>query len=185
MFERFTDRARRAVVLAQEESRLLGHDHIGTGHLLLGLVRDPDPVLAGALEVDLPAVRAKVGELVGEGAGPPGAQIPFTPRAKRVLELSLREAMLLGHDHIDAGHLLLGLLCEPDGRAVQALAALEVSPPRLREAVRTALNARPGRFVRQPRPDRLAVIEDRLTAIEAALAEVLKRLPDPGAPPSA
>ncbi|MGI5166895.1 Clp protease N-terminal domain-containing protein [Spirillospora sp. CA-253888] len=185
MFERFTDRARRVVVLAQEESRLLSHDYIGTEHLLLGLLRDPDPTLAAVLEIDLPAARAKVGELVGEGAGQPEGQIPFTPHAKRVLELSLREAMFLGHDHIDAGHLLLGLLGEPDSLGVRTLVALEVSPPELREATRAALTARPGRFARPPRPDRLTAIESRLAAIEETLAEVLRRLPDPDAPPSA
>src|SRR3990170_2708513 len=103
MFERFTDRARRVVVLAQEEARLLNHNYIGTEHILLGLISEADGVAArtlGELGISLSAVRAKVEAIIGEGGGAPTGHIPFTPRAKKVLELSLREALQLGHNYI-------------------------------------------------------------------------------------
>jgi len=115
MFERFTDRARRVVVLAQEEARLLNHNYIGTEHLLLGLIREGDGVAAEALEslgISLDAVRQQVEEIIGQGQQAPSGHIPFTPRAKKVLELSLREATQLGQDHIGAEHILLGLVRE-------------------------------------------------------------------------
>jgi Clp amino terminal domain, pathogenicity island component len=121
MFERFTDRARRVVVLAQEESRMLNHNYIGTEHLLLGLIHEGEGVAAQALEslgISLEAVRRKVVERVGEGQAAPTGHIPFTPRAKKVLELSLREALQLGHNYIGTEHLLLGLIREGDGVAL-------------------------------------------------------------------
>ena len=127
MFERFTDRARRVVVLAQEEARMLNHDYIGTEHLLLALIREGQGVAAKALQslgISLQAVRHQVEEIIGQGQGPKQGHIPFTPRAKKVLELSLREAHQLGHDYIGTEHLLLGLVREGHGVAAQVLAKL-------------------------------------------------------------
>ena len=124
MFERFTDRARRVIVLAQEEARGLQHNYIGTEHLLLGLIHEGDGVAAKAMEmsdVKLDEARAAVIELIGEGEKPVEGHIPFTPRAKRVFELSFREALQLGHNYIGTEHLLLGLLKEGDGVAAQVL----------------------------------------------------------------
>src|ERR687897_191275 len=115
MFERFTDRARRVVVLAQEEARLLNHNYIGTEHILLGLIHEGEGVAAKALEslgISLEAVRAQVEEIIGQGQSAPTGHIPFTPRAKKVLELSLREALQLGHNYIGTEHILLGLIRE-------------------------------------------------------------------------
>ena len=117
MFERFTDRARRVVVLAQEEARMLSHNYIGTEHILLGLIHEGEGVAAKALEslgISLEAVRAQVEEIIGQGQQAPSGHIPFTPRAKKVLELSLREALQLGHNYIGTEHILLALL-ELDG----------------------------------------------------------------------
>jgi ATP-dependent Clp protease ATP-binding subunit ClpC len=116
MFERFTDRARRVVVLAQDEARLLNHNYIGTEHILLGLIHENEGVGAKALEalgVTLDAVREQVRDIIGEGNQTPSGHIPFTPRAKKVLELSLREALQLGHNYIGTEHILLGLIHEP------------------------------------------------------------------------
>ena len=124
MFERFTDRARRVVVLAQEEARLLGHNYIGTEHLLLGLAHEGEGVAARALEqlgVSLEAVRTEVEEIIGHGGSSSSGYIPFTPRAKKVLELGLREALQLGHDFIGTEHILLGLVREGEGVAAQVL----------------------------------------------------------------
>jgi ATP-dependent Clp protease ATP-binding subunit ClpC len=120
MFERFTDPARRVVVLAQEQARLLNHNYIGTEHLLLGLLREGDGVAAKALRalgISLEAVRAQVEATVGQGLRAPTGHIPFTPRAKQVLEVSLREALQLGHSSIDTEHILLGILREGEGVA--------------------------------------------------------------------
>ena len=124
MFERFTDRARRVVVLAQEEARMLSHNYIGTEHILLGLIHEGDGIAAKALEslgVSLEAVRAQVEEIIGQGQQAPSGHIPFTPRAKKVLELSLREALQLGHNYIGTEHILLGLIREGEGVAAQVL----------------------------------------------------------------
>jgi Clp amino terminal domain, pathogenicity island component/UvrB/uvrC motif len=124
MFERFTDRARRVVVLAQEEARMLNHAHIGTEHLLLGLAHEGQGVAARALEalgISLEAVRREVEETIGRGEQSPSGHIPFTPRAKKVLELSLRESTQLGHQYIGTEHILLGLLLEGEGVAAQVL----------------------------------------------------------------
>jgi ATP-dependent Clp protease ATP-binding subunit ClpC len=124
MFERFTDRARRVVVLAQEEARKLNHNYIGTEHLLLGLIRESEGVAAKALEslgISLDAVRQQVREIIGQGQQPPSGHIPFTKRAKKALELSTRESMQLGHNYIGTEHILLGLLREGDGVAAQVL----------------------------------------------------------------
>ncbi len=127
MFERFTDRARRVVVLAQEEARLLNHNYIGTEHLLLGLVHETDGVAARALVslgISLDAVRQQVRQIIGEGGSSPAGHIPFTPRAKKVLELSLREALALKHNYIGTEHILLGLIREGEGVAAQVLVTL-------------------------------------------------------------
>ena len=113
MFERFTDRARRVVVLAQEEARIINHNYIGTEHLLLGLIHEGEGVAAKAMErlgVSIDVVRERVVQIIGQGGAAPTGHIPFTPRAKKVLELSLREALQLGHNYIGTEHLLLGLI---------------------------------------------------------------------------
>lgn len=138
MFEAFTPAARDVVVLAQEESRDLNHDHIGTEHLLLGLLQQSDSVAAealGGLGVSPEAARREVVELVGRGAHAPSGHIPFTPRAKKILELSLREARSHGSDHIGAEHILLGLLREGGGVAMQVLVKLGADADRVRQRV--------------------------------------------------
>jgi hypothetical protein len=138
MFERFTDRARRVVVLAQEEARHLNHDYIGTEHILLGLIHEGEGVAARALtalDISLEAVRAEVTEIVGRGGDQPGGHIPFTPRAKKVLELSLREALAFGHNYIGTEHILLGLIREGEGVAAQVLVKLGASFDRVRQQV--------------------------------------------------
>src|SRR5205085_823256 len=143
MFERFTDRARRVIVLAQEEAGLLNHNYIGTEHILLGLVREREGIAAKALEllgVSLDEVRAQVEEIIGHGESAPTGQIPFTPRAKKVLELSLREALQLGHNYIGTEHILLGLLREGEGVAAQVLVRLGADLARIREMVTQLLS---------------------------------------------
>src|ERR1700691_4106036 len=138
MFERFTDRARRVAVLAQEEARILHHDYIGTEHILLGLIREGEGVAAKALEslgISLEAVRQHVGEITGQSQQAPSGHIPFTPRVKKVLELSLREAQQLGHNYIGTEHILLGLIREDDGVAAQVLVKLGADPGRIRQQV--------------------------------------------------
>ena len=138
MFERFTDRARRVVVLAQEEARLLNHNYIGTEHILLGLIHEGEGVAAKALEslgISLDKVRQQVEEIIGAGQSPPSGHIPFTPRAKKVLELSLREALQLGHNYIGTEHILLGLIREGEGVAAQVLVKLGADLGRVRQQV--------------------------------------------------
>ncbi|MDP8957604.1 MAG: dihydroneopterin aldolase [Actinomycetota bacterium] len=138
MFERFTDRARRVVVLAQEEARLLNHNYIGTEHILLGLIHEGEGVAAGALEslgINLDSARRRVVEIIGQGAQSPRGHIPFTPRAKKVLELSLQEALQLGHNSIGTEHMLLGLVREGEGVAAQVLQDLRADLPGVRQAV--------------------------------------------------
>ncbi len=168
MFERFTDRARRVVVMAQEESRLLEHNFIGTEHLLLGLLRESDGVAAqtlAALDISLETVRARVEEIVGMGRGPTEAgNIPFTPRAKKVLEMALREALTLGHNYIGTEHLLLGLVREGEGVAAQVLAQMGAELAVVRRMVITIV----------------AGIEGQVTAMEGTAAappeEVIRSL---------
>ena len=162
MFERFTDRARRVVVLAQEEARLLRHDYIGTEHLLLGLIHEREGVAARALEsldISLEAVRGEVEQIIGEGRTAAGGQVPFTPRAKKVLELSLREALALGHNYIGTEHILLGLVREGGGVAAQVLVKLGGGDlARVRQAVTVQLASQPHEEISQrpvryePRP---------------------------------
>src|SRR5690625_529666 len=138
MFERFTDRARRVVVLAQEEARMLNHNYIGTEHILLGLIHEGEGVAAKALEslgISLEAVRQQVEEIIGQGQQAPSGHIPFTPRAKKVLELSLREALQLGHNYIGTEHILLGLIREGEGVAAQVLIKLGADLTRVRQQV--------------------------------------------------
>jgi ATP-dependent Clp protease ATP-binding subunit ClpA len=140
MFERFTNRARRAVVLAQEEARLLQHNYIGTEHLLLGLLAEGSGVGYQALTaegISLEAVRGQVEQIVGQGDSTPSGHIPFTPRAKKVLELSLREALQLGHNYIGTEHMLLGLIREGEGVACQAMVALGANLPAITARVHT------------------------------------------------
>jgi len=179
MFERFTDRARRVVVLAQEEARMLDHNYIGTEHLLLGLIHEGEGVAARALEtmgVSLEAVRQQVETIIGRGDEAPSGHIPFTPRAKRVLELSLRESGQLGHNYIGTEHILLGLVREGEGVAAQVLVKLGADLNRVRQMVIQLLNDRGAEARPKPRSMRAGVIEDvlarldsmdgRLTAIE-------------------
>jgi ATP-dependent Clp protease ATP-binding subunit ClpA len=143
MFERFTSRARHAVVLAQEEARRLDHKSIGTEHVLLGLLGEPEATagrVLGQLGITLPAARADVEGLVGRGDGAPGGHIPFTPQAKKVLELSLREALALGHNYIGTEHILLGLVREGEGAAVAVLAQRGATGPTIRALVQTAVS---------------------------------------------
>src|ERR671915_492217 len=138
MFERFTEKARRVVVLAQEEARMLNHNYIGTEHILLGLIHEGEGVAAKALEslgISLEAVRRQVEEIIGQGQQAPSGHIPFTPRAKKVLELSLREALQLGHSYIGTEHILLGLIREGEGVAAQVLQKLGADLNRVRQQV--------------------------------------------------
>jgi ATP-dependent Clp protease ATP-binding subunit ClpA len=177
MFERFTDRARQVVVLAQDEARLLSHNYIGTEHILLGLLRDGDSVAARVLDslrVSLTDARAQVEEIIGRGQHASSGHIPFTPRAKKVLELSLSEAGRLGHRHIGTEHILLGLLREGEGVAAQVLVRLRVDLNRARQAVIDVAGS--GTGATGPAEDietaarRIVVPTARLAAVEARLA---------------
>jgi ATP-dependent Clp protease ATP-binding subunit ClpC len=181
MFERFTDRARRVVVLAQEEARLLNHNHIGTEHLLLGLAHEGQGVAAKALEllgIRLEAVRSQVEEVIGQGQQAPTGHIPFTPRAKKVLELSLYEAKQLGHNYIGTEHLLLGLIREGQGVAAQVLVKLGADLSRVRQQVTGLLSGHAGggpeaaeqappgaRLVRMRVPDDLRELAEQLDQV--------------------
>src|SRR5690554_6865551 len=148
MFERFTDRARRVVVLAQEEARMLNHNYIGTEHILLGLIHEGEGVAAKALEslgISLEAVRDQVQEIIGQGQQAPSGHIPFTPRAKKVLELSLREALQLGHNYIGTEHILLGLIREGEGVAAQVLGKLGADLGGVRQQVIQLLSGYEGK----------------------------------------
>jgi ATP-dependent Clp protease ATP-binding subunit ClpA len=149
VFERFSERARQVVVLAQDEARALGHDYIGTEHILLGLLREEEGIGARVLEnlgITVEEVRAQVVRVVGPGDETPTGQIPFTPRAKKVLELSLREALSLGHNHIGTEHVLLGLVRENQGVAARILLDFGADAETIRNEVIRALSG-PG-----PRP---------------------------------
>jgi ATP-dependent Clp protease ATP-binding subunit ClpC len=147
MFERFTNQSRRVVVLAAEEARGLHHNYIGTEHILLGLLRDSEGTAATALEaadVTLEGARREVETIIGRGKQEPSGNIPFTPRAKKVLELSLREAVQLGDNSIGTGHILLGLIREGDGVAVQMMINLGADPSSIRQRVHQELRDSPG-----------------------------------------
>ena len=181
MFERFTDRARRVVVLAQEEARMLNHNYIGTEHILLGLIHEGEGVAAKALEslgISLEAVRQQVEEIIGQGQQAPSGHIPFTPRAKKVLELSQREALQLGHDYIGTEHILLGLVREGDGVAAQVLVHLGADLNRVRQQVILLIGGKqPERGRRVPREGALvAEVQARLAAVEGRLAALEQRV---------
>jgi hypothetical protein len=181
MFERFTDRARQVVARAQEEARRLDHNYIGTEHILLGLIHEGEGVAARALEslgVSLDVIRQQVEEIIGRGQQAPSGHIPFTPRAKKVLELSHREAVQLGHNYIGTEHILLGLIRESDGVAAQVLVKLGADQNRVSQQVILLLHGHvaeetvparsAGRDV-SPLPGtqaRLEEVEQRLAAIE-------------------
>ncbi|MEX2134832.1 MAG: Clp protease N-terminal domain-containing protein, partial [Acidimicrobiia bacterium] len=155
MFERFTDRARRVVVLAQEEARLLNHNYIGTEHILLGLLNEGEGIAAQALEsldIDLASVREEVVKIIGQGKQSPSGHIPFTPRAKKVLELSLREALQLGHNYIGTEHILLGLIREGEGVAAQVLQQLGAELQKVRQTVIQLLSGPGGSEEQGPQP---------------------------------
>jgi ATP-dependent Clp protease ATP-binding subunit ClpA len=172
MFERFTDRARQTVVFAQEEARELGHNYIGTEHILLGLLREGDGVAArslGRLGIGLADVRAGVVGIVGEGHDSPSGHIPFTPRSKKVLELSLREAIQFGHNYIGTEHILLGLVREGEGVAAQVLIARGANLDRVRATVIDEV----GRLTSergQPGPRRTAGAEEALSGAQELAA---------------
>ena len=189
MFERFTDRARRVIVLAEEEARVLNHNYVGTEHLLLGLIHEGEGVAAKALEslgISLEAVRQQVEEIIGEGQQAPSKRIPYTPGAKKALELSLREALQLGHHYIGTEHILLGLIREGEGPAARVLVNLggdlnrvrqqvirllhgyqdENDPGRVRPALRTGKTGRGKRKLLSQLLGHLDSIESRLSAIE-------------------
>jgi ATP-dependent Clp protease ATP-binding subunit ClpC len=154
MFERFTGRARQVVVLAQDEARKLKHNYIGTEHLLLGLLREEEGVAAQALSslgIALGSVRAEVTSIVGEGDEVTTGQIPFTPRAKKVLELALREGLALGHNYIGTEHILLGLVRENDGVAARILLDFDADADKIRDTVIRMLGSRPPRPTPLPR----------------------------------
>ena len=184
MFERFTGRARQVVALAGEEARILNHGWIGTEHILLGLIHEGDGLAARSLVslgISLDAVRQQVEEIIGRGQQAPSGHIPFTPRAKKVLELSLRESLQLGHNYIGTEHILLGLLREGDGVAAQVLVRLGADLNRVREQVIQLLHGYQGqdagsagsdlggRAGAVPPDDALAwfdALDRRLTALE-------------------
>jgi hypothetical protein len=181
MFERFTDKARRAVVLAQEEARLLRHDHIGTEHLLLGLLRESDSAAASALSsvgVGLAAARERVEAREAPGPAPSGAgttrHIPFTPQAKRTLELALREALELGHDYIGTGHILLGLVRDPGCMGASILLELGADQATIRQRVIELRPAGEPSPTRRPRAQPRLPLETgrRIDALLTRLAAV-------------
>jgi Clp amino terminal domain, pathogenicity island component/UvrB/uvrC motif len=184
MFERFTDRARRVITLAQEEARMLHHDYIGTEHILLGLIHEGRGVAARALEslgISLVAVRQQVEEIIGQGQQPTPGHIPFTPRAKKVLELSLREALQLGHNYIGTEHILLGLIREGHGVAAQVLAKLGADLDRVRQQVIQLLQEHPAEEAASARSSApelrlLPAVKARLDAVEGRLAAVEQRV---------
>lgn len=195
MFERFTDRARRVVVLAQEESQRLSHNYIGSEHLLLGLLAEREGVAARALEslnVTLTAAREQVEEIIGPGQQTPRGHIPFTPRAKKILELALREALTMGSEVINTEHLLLGLIDEGDGVGAQILQRLGATAQAVREAVARLISADPeaaevtgpgsepravsvGRRV-LTRVDALTEVRDLLASIDRRLSAIERHL---------
>jgi len=190
MFERLTDRARRVMVLAQEEARLLNHSHIGTEHLLLGLIHEGEGVAAQALEslgVSLQTVRQQVEEIIGQGQHAPAGRMPFTPRAKKVLELARREALAMGHNYVGTEHILLGLIREGDGVAAQVLVRLGADLNRVRQRVIQLLaghqdEPKSGRAARragkagQRQHELLPEILGRVESIDSQLAAIGERV---------
>jgi ATP-dependent Clp protease ATP-binding subunit ClpC len=186
MFERFTDRARRIVVLAQEEARRLDHNYIGTEHILLGLIREGDGIAARALEsfeISLDAARQQVEELIGRGQQAPSGHIPFTPRAKKVLELSLRESLQLGYSYIGTEHILLGLIREGDGVAAQVLVRRGADLNRVRQEVIELLATPPDEEPEPGAKARLEMVEQRLAAMEQEVGRLRSLLEQHGIDP--
>lgn len=180
MFERFSDSARRVIVLAQEEARQLRHDYIGTEHILLGLAAD-DGTAAAVLtdmQIDLSVVRAEVERLIGRGEKEPTGHVPFTPRAKKVLELSLREAMNLRHNYIGTEHLLLAVVREGDGVAAQILTAQGADAARVRKAVHERSGAPPPP---ESAPTAEGELRRRVAELERRVTELERRLGEPKA----
>jgi Clp amino terminal domain, pathogenicity island component/UvrB/uvrC motif len=196
MFERFADRARRAVMLAEVEAGMLNHNYIGTEHILLGLIHEGEGVAAKALEslgISLEAVRQQVEEIIGQGQQAPSGHIPFTPRAKKVLELSLREALQLGHNYIGTEHILLGLIREGEGVAAQVLAMLGADLTRVRQQVIQLLHGYQGKEPAAERESgsrgpgarrKLSEILRRVDSIDARLSVIEQRLDDGPARPA-
>jgi ATP-dependent Clp protease ATP-binding subunit ClpA len=182
MFERFTNRARRVIVLAQEEARILSHNYIGTEHLLLGLVHEGEGVAAKALEslgISLEAVRQQVEQIIGRGQQAPSGHIPFTPRAKKVLELSLREALQLGHNYIGTEHILLGLIREGEGVAAQVLVRLGADLSAVRRRVVGLAPGGQGEAGREPADvtaEAMARIASARTGVHELLEDISERL---------
>ncbi len=190
MFERFTDRARRVVVLAQEEARMLNHNYIGTEHILLGLIHEGEGVAAKALEslgISLEAVRSQVEEIIGQGQAAPTGHIPFTPRAKKVLELSLREALQLGHTYIGTEHILLGLIREGEGVAAQVLQKLGADLNRVRQTVIQLLSGYtgtlPSETIERPEGEALLQLVERGRRVEFLARLLAEALDDPTVTP--
>ena len=186
MFERFTDRARRSLFLSQEEARRLNHNYVGTEHLLLGLVSEGQGVAAKALEslgISLEMVRAQVEDIIGKGQQAPTGHISFNPRAKKVLELSLREATQLDHNYIGTEHLLLGLIREGEGVAAQVLVKLAADLSRVRQQVIQLLTGYVGgreagartRLVRMTVPEELRQAEEQLTQVRGEKEDAIDR----------
>jgi ATP-dependent Clp protease ATP-binding subunit ClpC len=204
MFERFTNQSRRVVVLAQEEARMLDHDYIGTEHLLLGLLHQGTGTAARALtavDVTLPAARDQVVAIIGRGQQQPSGHIPFTPRAKKALELSLRESLQLGDGYIGTGHLLLGLIHQGDNVALKVLDKLGADLKDLRARVTQELRDHPEAeqgpppavrevqqltaFLRNDVQGLLDTIDERLSAIERHLGIAAIDPDEPQEPPAA
>jgi ATP-dependent Clp protease ATP-binding subunit ClpA len=168
VFERFTERARQVVVLAQGEARALRHNYIGTEHLLLGLLREEEGLAARVLEsldITVEEVRAQVARIVGQGDEVTTGQIPFTPRAKKVLEISLREGLSLGHNYIGTEHILLGLVREGEGVGARVLRDFDADAETIRNEVIRRVSARPSG---EPRPSPFPVVEGAIDAVESA-----------------
>jgi ATP-dependent Clp protease ATP-binding subunit ClpC len=171
VFERFTERARQAVVLAQDEARALKHNYIGTEHLLLGLLREQEGLAArvlASLGVTTEEVRAQVARIVGEGDDAESGQIPFTPRGKKVLELSLREAISMGHEHIGTEHILLGLMRENEGVAARILLDLDADAEKIRTRVMEMLSGGEYRVEQRVSPPRPLPTPTRAMAVARA-----------------
>ncbi|MFE3195968.1 Clp protease N-terminal domain-containing protein [Nocardia sp. NPDC059240] len=181
MFERFNDAARRAVVLAQQEARLLGHDRIGTEHLLLGLIHGADPVAGQTLAelgLDLSGTREAVGHAVGISAAQVTDEgMPFTPRVGTVFEHSLREALHLGHNYIGPEHLLLGLVADDAGVATQVLISQRADPKDIRDRVLAHLQAVPPHT--ETRNSTESELRQRISELELRVAELERRLDGP------
>lgn len=179
MFERYTDRARRVVVLAQEDARQLAHNYIGTEHILLGLVHEGDGVAGQVLDklgITRKHIQTRVEEVIGRGTDRPCGHIPFTPRAKKVLELSLREALQLGHNYIGTEHILLALIREGEGVGAQTLAWLGADLKETRQKVIAVLTGYDGKPASAAAGSGLAANLERLEGMLAAVQTVVKQI---------